>query len=187
MFVFFLRSALCIPFTLLYLTRSLLTGLCCPYLLFFAQIFSVVFKANLPHLYRKFRKMGLVPDCYLMEWCMTLFSKQLPLHVASRSTYAPLCNAMLMCSSLRSELLSLFPLLLLSFDRRVSLFFSNVLFFLWVAVWDGYFIHGETFVFQTAAALIKLLESEVRASSATALPLLALGRCFSLLVHVCRY
>jgi hypothetical protein len=76
------------------------------------RIFGVVFKANMPDLYRRFKLMGLLPDCYLMEWCMTLFSKQLPLPLASR-------------------------------------------------IWDGYFIRGEIFVFQTAAAIIKLFEEEL--------------------------
>jgi len=48
------------------------------------RIFQVIFHHNNPTLKRKFNMMRLVPDCYLMEWCMTMFTKQLPFPHASR-------------------------------------------------------------------------------------------------------
>lgn len=48
------------------------------------EVFDAIFAANLPALFQKFSQACLLPDCYLMEWLLTLFSKQLPLHVVSR-------------------------------------------------------------------------------------------------------
>lgn len=80
------------------------------------QLFETVFEANLPHLHKRFVNEGLLPDCYLMEWFMTLFAKHLAPNVAAR-------------------------------------------------VWDGYFLHGEIFVHQTAVGILKVLESQLSAMS----------------------
>ncbi|GAB5356244.1 hypothetical protein AAMO2058_000274200 [Amorphochlora amoebiformis] len=48
------------------------------------QIFQDLLSLNLPKLKRYFCSMGLVPDCYLMEWLMCLHSKQLSIKAASR-------------------------------------------------------------------------------------------------------
>lgn len=76
------------------------------------QIYELIFRSNFPHLFLRFQAMNLLPDCYLMEWCMTLYTKHLSLPLASR-------------------------------------------------VWDGYFIHGEEYIFKTAVAIVKLLEPQL--------------------------
>jgi hypothetical protein len=73
-------------------------------------IFDAIFERNLPVLFARFTAVGVLTDLYLMEWCITLFSKQLPIPVASR-------------------------------------------------VWDGYFLHGEVFVWKTAVSILKLLHN----------------------------
>lgn len=51
---------------------------------FVFHVFDTMFQLNLPRLHKHFTDMGLVPDCYLVEWCMTLFSKNLTMETASR-------------------------------------------------------------------------------------------------------
>jgi hypothetical protein len=41
--------------------------------------FDSLFALNLPPLHRTFKKSGLIPDCYVLEWFMTLFSQNLSL------------------------------------------------------------------------------------------------------------
>jgi len=48
------------------------------------QIFDELFRHNLRTLHSRFEAMGLLPDCYLMEWMMCLHSKQLHIKAASR-------------------------------------------------------------------------------------------------------
>eukprot|EP00469_Lotharella_globosa_P009870 CAMPEP_0167790752 /NCGR_PEP_ID=MMETSP0111_2-20121227/11521_1 /TAXON_ID=91324 /ORGANISM="Lotharella globosa, Strain CCCM811" /LENGTH=631 /DNA_ID=CAMNT_0007683277 /DNA_START=321 /DNA_END=2216 /DNA_ORIENTATION=- len=48
------------------------------------KIFNELFRINLKRLHRHFKNMGLVPDCYLMEWLMCLHSKQLNTNAAAR-------------------------------------------------------------------------------------------------------
>ncbi|GAM26734.1 hypothetical protein SAMD00019534_099090 [Acytostelium subglobosum LB1] len=48
------------------------------------KIFDVLFNRHLPELHAAFRKMGFSSEHYLLEWFMTLFTKQLPLPVVAR-------------------------------------------------------------------------------------------------------
>eukprot|EP00471_Norrisiella_sphaerica_P007266 CAMPEP_0184480508 /NCGR_PEP_ID=MMETSP0113_2-20130426/2024_1 /TAXON_ID=91329 /ORGANISM="Norrisiella sphaerica, Strain BC52" /LENGTH=634 /DNA_ID=CAMNT_0026859047 /DNA_START=378 /DNA_END=2282 /DNA_ORIENTATION=+ len=47
-------------------------------------IFDELMAVNLPRLHRHFLQMGLLPDCYLMDWLMCLHSRQLSIRAASR-------------------------------------------------------------------------------------------------------
>ncbi|XP_077400059.1 TBC1 domain family member 14 isoform X2 [Vanacampus margaritifer] len=46
--------------------------------------FEVFFEENLPKLFAHFKKNNLTPDIYLIDWIFTLYSKSLPLDLASR-------------------------------------------------------------------------------------------------------
>ncbi|XP_066275916.1 TBC1 domain family member 14-like isoform X2 [Branchiostoma lanceolatum] len=46
--------------------------------------YEVFFEENLPKLYTLFQKWKVTPDLYLIDWIFTLYSKSLPLDVASR-------------------------------------------------------------------------------------------------------
>ncbi|XP_078588854.1 TBC1 domain family member 14-like isoform X2 [Branchiostoma floridae x Branchiostoma japonicum] len=46
--------------------------------------YEVFFEENLPKLYALFQKWKVTPDLYLIDWIFTLYSKSLPLDVASR-------------------------------------------------------------------------------------------------------
>lgn len=48
------------------------------------QTFEVFFKENLPKLYHHFSEHSLTPDLYLVDYIYTLFSRSLPLDVATR-------------------------------------------------------------------------------------------------------
>ncbi|XP_077598384.1 TBC1 domain family member 14 isoform X2 [Stigmatopora nigra] len=46
--------------------------------------FEVFFEENLPKLFAHFKRNKLTPDIYLIDWIFTLYSKSLPLDLASR-------------------------------------------------------------------------------------------------------
>ncbi|XP_061525028.1 TBC1 domain family member 14 isoform X2 [Phycodurus eques] len=46
--------------------------------------FEVFFEENLPKLFAHFKKNNLTPDIYLIDWIFTLYSKSVPLDLASR-------------------------------------------------------------------------------------------------------
>ncbi|XP_058649596.1 TBC1 domain family member 12 isoform X3 [Onychostoma macrolepis] len=46
--------------------------------------FEVFFEENLPRLFNHFKSYNLTPDLYLIDWIFTLYTKSLPLDVASR-------------------------------------------------------------------------------------------------------
>jgi hypothetical protein len=48
------------------------------------QTYEELFKENLPKLYKHFNENNLTPDLYLVDYIYTLFSRSLPLDVASR-------------------------------------------------------------------------------------------------------
>ncbi|CAD5118092.1 DgyrCDS6829 [Dimorphilus gyrociliatus] len=48
------------------------------------DVYSMFFRENLPKLYKHFELYKLTPDLYLIDWIFTLYSKSLPLDVASR-------------------------------------------------------------------------------------------------------
>eukprot|EP01133_Synstelium_polycarpum_P008173 gene8173-9607_t len=48
------------------------------------KIFDVLFSKHLPALYTQFRTLGIASEHYLLEWLMTLFTKQLPMPLVSR-------------------------------------------------------------------------------------------------------
>ncbi|EGG16606.1 regulator of chromosome condensation domain-containing protein [Cavenderia fasciculata] len=48
------------------------------------KIYDVLFQKNLPDLYRCFKQVGLVSEHYLLEWLMTLFTKQMSLPIVTR-------------------------------------------------------------------------------------------------------
>ena len=48
------------------------------------RIFDMILEANLPRLHARLASMGILPDLYLVEWCLTLFSKNLSMSTASR-------------------------------------------------------------------------------------------------------
>ncbi|KYQ94237.1 regulator of chromosome condensation domain-containing protein [Tieghemostelium lacteum] len=48
------------------------------------RIFDFLFQSHLPRLYKKFKELNITPELYLIEWFMTLFTKQLPLPICLR-------------------------------------------------------------------------------------------------------
>ncbi|EGC37416.1 hypothetical protein DICPUDRAFT_86979 [Dictyostelium purpureum] len=48
------------------------------------KIFDFIFKNEIPKLYEKFCELGLSTEHFLLEWFMTLFTKQLPLNIVFR-------------------------------------------------------------------------------------------------------
>jgi hypothetical protein len=47
------------------------------------QAFSLVLALNFPLLHAHFEKLHLPPDCYLLDWLVTLFSRALPHHLTA--------------------------------------------------------------------------------------------------------
>ena len=48
------------------------------------QIFKQVFLHNLPNLCNHFESLSILPEHYMIEWCMTLFSKNLNIDLVAR-------------------------------------------------------------------------------------------------------
>ncbi|EFA86256.1 regulator of chromosome condensation domain-containing protein [Heterostelium album PN500] len=48
------------------------------------KIFDILYQRYLPELHSQFRKLGFSSEHYLLEWFLTLFTKQLPLDVVAR-------------------------------------------------------------------------------------------------------
>ncbi len=48
------------------------------------DLFNDIFKCNLPNLYNHFEKNEILPEHYLLEWFMTLFTRSLHIAVAVR-------------------------------------------------------------------------------------------------------
>mmetsp|Transcript_43338 Transcript_43338/g.112718 ORF Transcript_43338/g.112718 Transcript_43338/m.112718 type:complete len:233 (+) Transcript_43338:1350-2048(+) len=47
-------------------------------------VFEQLLKMQAPKVFANFRKHNLVPDMYLLDWLFTLFSRKLPIDIASR-------------------------------------------------------------------------------------------------------
>jgi len=48
------------------------------------KVYELLFSYNLPKLYLRFQHMTISPEQYLLDWFLTLFSKSLPIPIASR-------------------------------------------------------------------------------------------------------
>jgi len=48
------------------------------------QIFKQIFYCNLPELCDHFESLDILPEHYLIEWCMTIFTKNLNIDVSAR-------------------------------------------------------------------------------------------------------
>eukprot|EP00741_Cyanophora_paradoxa_P002005 tig00000525_g1944.t1 len=48
------------------------------------KVYEVLFAEQMPNLYKRFQEFNINSDMYLMEWFLTLFSKSLPIAIASR-------------------------------------------------------------------------------------------------------
>jgi len=48
------------------------------------KIYELLFSVNIPKLYEIFKELGISPEQYLLDWFLTLFSKTLPLEMASK-------------------------------------------------------------------------------------------------------
>ena len=55
-------------------------------------VFDNLFRASIPSLHRHFRSIGFKQDMYLTNWFMTVFTKSVPLNVASRLWDCYLCD-----------------------------------------------------------------------------------------------
>jgi TBC1 domain family member 14 len=59
--------------------------------------YEELFEANLPQLWAHFRAEGIEAEMYTLDWLLTLFSRALPLDVASRVWDIYLCEVCTMC------------------------------------------------------------------------------------------
>lgn len=48
------------------------------------MLFEEILEYNLPEVFSNFKKIGLLTELYLIEWIMTIFSKNLNIDVAAR-------------------------------------------------------------------------------------------------------
>lgn len=49
----------------------------------YISLFETLFKRSLPHLHHHFESVGLTSEMYLLDWFLTIFSKSLPLDLAT--------------------------------------------------------------------------------------------------------
>ena len=47
-------------------------------------VYDILFNEELPELHKYFKSLELQSDMYIIDWLLTLFSRSLPLDVASR-------------------------------------------------------------------------------------------------------
>jgi len=48
------------------------------------KIYDVIFSQRLPQLHAHFKSLGISPEQFLLDWFMTIFSKSMPITVATR-------------------------------------------------------------------------------------------------------
>ena len=82
------------------------------------EVFGTLFASNLPRLHSSFMQKGIIPDTFLMTWCVTLYCSVLDLSTCSR-------------------------------------------------VWDGYFLHGELYMFKVAVGILSHYENRLQNMTST--------------------